>query len=145
MISLSRRNHDGERPRRPAADRAEGEPAPDAGRKPDYQPPPKKSDPLPKPGDAYRAMCPLSQPAERRAAADSLRRLRIAVCEGFAYSDLRRLRWLSAGDAGGGPVIELRFVEAVITECGSRGGIWRTSITGSARAHALGMGTAERL
>jgi hypothetical protein len=82
---------------------------------PDYQPPAKKSDPLPKPGDDYRAHARfLNRLAEEQrfiyfVTSDF-------VCEGFAYSDLRRVRWLPPADDGGSPVIELRFVEAAITD-----------------------------
>ena len=37
-------------------------------------------------------------------------------CEGFAYSDLRRVRWALPVGEGSGPALELRFVEAVITD-----------------------------
>jgi hypothetical protein len=94
--------------------RQEPEPQPEAD-EPDYQPPPKKSDPLPRPGDKYRAH------------ARFLNRLDIdqrlihfvdkeCWCEGYAYSDLRRVRWLAPATEGSGPVIELRFVESVITD-----------------------------
>jgi hypothetical protein len=36
--------------------------------------------------------------------------------EGFSYSDLRRIRLLPSGKPGVGPVLLLRFVEAVIVE-----------------------------
>jgi hypothetical protein len=81
----------------------------------DYQPPPKKSDPLPRPGDKYRACARFMN----RLHADQ--RLIHFVdaecwCEGFAYTDLRRVRWLPPAGEGGGPVLELRFVEAAITD-----------------------------
>jgi hypothetical protein len=37
-------------------------------------------------------------------------------CERLAYSDLRRVRWLPPASEGGGPVLELRFVESVVTD-----------------------------
>ena len=86
-----------------------------AAAEPEYQAPPKKSDPLPKPGDGYRAHARFlnrlgnEQRLIHFVTSDFL-------CEGFAYSDLRRVRWVPGADAGGGPVIELRFVEAVVTE-----------------------------
>ena len=39
-----------------------------------------------------------------------------STVEGFAYSDLRRIRMLPADQPGGCPVLVLRFVEAVIVE-----------------------------
>ena len=94
--------------------RPEPETLPEAGEQ-DYQPPPKKSDPLPRPGDAYRAH------------ARFLNRLHVdqrlihfvdkdCWCEGYAYSDLRRVRWAKPVGEGSGPVLELRFVESVITD-----------------------------
>jgi hypothetical protein len=82
----------------------------------DYQAPPKKSDPLPKAGDKeYRA-----QARFLNRLANEQRMIHFVtgecVYEGFAYSDLRRVRWLLPAEPGGSPVIELRFVEAVITD-----------------------------
>ena len=88
---------------------------PAAPDEPEYQPPPKKSDPLPKPGDPYRAHARFLNRL-----ANEQRMIHFVtgefVCEGFAYADLRRVRWVPSSDAGGSPVIELRFVEAVITD-----------------------------
>jgi hypothetical protein len=94
--------------------RPEPEALPDAGEQ-DYQPPPKKSDPLPRPGDAYRAHARFLNRLQHD------QRLihfvdRNCWCEGYAYSDLRRVRWLAPAGEGTGPVIELRFVESVITD-----------------------------
>ena len=81
----------------------------------DYSPPPKTSDPLPKPGDPYRACARFLN----RLSGDS-RLIHFVkadfTCEGFAYSDLRRLRWLPASNPGSGPVLVLRFMEAEITD-----------------------------
>jgi hypothetical protein len=81
----------------------------------DYQPPPKKSDPLPRPGDQYRAHARFLN----RLHGDQ--RLIHFVdqhcwCEGFCYSDLRRVRWLPPASEGSGPLLELRFVESVVTD-----------------------------
>ncbi len=81
----------------------------------DYLPPPKKSDPLPRPGDGYRAH------------ARFLNRLgndqkmihfvdKDCWCEGYAYSDLRRVRWVKGDSPASSPVLELRFAEAVTTD-----------------------------
>lgn len=68
--------------------------------------------PLPQPGDAYKAY---SRPDNK-----SLLMLRFLLqdgsVEGFAYCDLRRTRMQPGDDPGSGPVLLLRFVEAVITE-----------------------------
>ena len=82
---------------------------------PDYQPPPKKSDPLPKPGDAYRAHARF---LNRLSSDQKLIHFvdKDCWCEGYAYSDLRRVRWVKGDNPAGGPVLELRFVEAEITE-----------------------------
>ena len=92
----------------------EGEPEQDMPEA-DSQPPPKKSDPLPKPGDRYRA-----HPRFLNRLSANTRLIHFVLgdftCEGFAYSDLRRLRWLTANDPGSGPVLVLRFMEAEITD-----------------------------
>jgi hypothetical protein len=101
---------------RPSSDAAVTPQRADVPEKPedDDDSPAKKSDPLPKPGDAYRAH------------ARFLNRLAIdprmihfvdgnCFSEGFSYADLRRVRWIDGG-AGGGPVLVLRFVEAVVVE-----------------------------
>ena len=79
------------------------------------QPPPKKSDPLPRPGDKYRAHARF---LNRLSADQRLIHfvLKDFTSEGFAYADLRRLRVLPAADPGQGPVLLLRFVEAEITD-----------------------------
>jgi hypothetical protein len=78
-------------------------------------PPPKKSDPLPRPGDAYRAHARfLSQLSSEPKLLHFVRG--DFTCEGFRYTDLRRLRWLAADKPGQGPAIVLRFVEAEITD-----------------------------
>jgi hypothetical protein len=81
----------------------------------DYQPPPKKSDPLPRPGDAYRAHARFLN----RLASDPKLIHFVSTdftCQGYCYSDLRRVSWLPAAEPGSGPVLVLRFVEAVVTE-----------------------------
>jgi hypothetical protein len=82
---------------------------------PDHRPPAKKSDPLPKPGDAYRACARFLNglSVEQRFLHFVTKDF---VSEGFAYSDLRRLRWVPGTDPGSGPAIELRFVESVTTD-----------------------------
>jgi hypothetical protein len=81
----------------------------------EYQPPPKKSDPLPKPGDPYRACARF---LNRLSVEPRLIHFVDKDCwaEAFAYSDLRRVRWIPADDPAGGPVLVLRFIEAVITD-----------------------------
>jgi hypothetical protein len=79
------------------------------------QTPAKKSDPLPQPGDPYRAHARFLN----RLHADSPMIFFVLgdfTCEGFRYSDLRRLRWLPASKPGLGPGLLLRFSEAVITD-----------------------------
>ena len=67
---------------------------------------------LPQPGDPYQAY---ARPENK-----SLLMLRFLLrdtsVEGFAYSDLRRTRMLPGDKPEDGPVLVLRFVEAVITE-----------------------------
>ena len=75
------------------------------------QTPAKKSDPLPQPGDPYRAHARFLN----RLVSDSpmiFFVMKDFTHEGFRYSDLRRLRWLHAGKPGQGPSLLLRFVEA---------------------------------
>ena len=81
----------------------------------DSQPPPKKSDPLPRPGDRYRACARF---LNRLSSETRLIHFVLGdfTCEGFAYADLRRLRWLEASDPGSGPILVLRFVEVEATE-----------------------------
>jgi hypothetical protein len=79
------------------------------------QTPAKKSDPLPQPGDPYRAHARFLN----RLAADTLMIffvLKDFSYEGFRYSDLRRLRWLPTSKPGQGPSLLLRFCEAEITD-----------------------------
>jgi len=110
---------DGQHYHGPARDRAgDLRPQPDtvpATLEPDYQPPPKKSDPLPKPGDTYRAHARF---LNRLSSDQKLIHFvdKDCWCEGYAYSDLRRVRWVKGDNPAGGPVLELRFVEAEITE-----------------------------
>jgi hypothetical protein len=68
--------------------------------------------PLPQPGDPYKAY---SRP-DNKALLMLRFLLRDGSVEGFAYSDLRHTRMQTGDDPGGGPVLVLRFVEAVITE-----------------------------
>jgi hypothetical protein len=86
----------------------------------DTAPPPKKSDPLPKPGDPYQAHARFLNrlPSEPRLI--HFVRGDFAY-EGFCYSDLRRLRWLPAAAPGQGPVLLLRFIEAVTTDVALEG------------------------
>lgn len=79
------------------------------------QSPAKKSDPLPCPGDPYRAHARFLNrlPSEPRM-------IHFVMAdfswEAFAYSDLRRLRWVSPADPGQGPLLRMRFVESEITD-----------------------------
>jgi hypothetical protein len=92
----------------------EPETKPPAPEESEYQPPPKKSDPLPKPGDGYRAHARfLNRLGNEQKLIHFVSK--DFVSDGFAYSDLRRVRWVPPAH-GGSPVIELRFVEAVVTE-----------------------------
>lgn len=83
---------------------------------PEGQPTPaKKSDPLPRPGDPYRAHARFLN----RLTADTPMIYFVLgdfTYEAFRYSDLRRLRWLPSGKPGQGPVLRLRFCEAEITD-----------------------------
>lgn len=67
---------------------------------------------LPGPGDAYKAH---ARP-DNKALLMLRFLLKDSTVEGFAYSDLRRIRLLPADKAGGGPMLVLLFVEAVISE-----------------------------
>jgi len=81
----------------------------------EFQPPPKKSDPLPLPGDAYRAHARfLNRLSMEQRLIHFVRR--DFSREGFSYADLRRVRWLPSPESGGSPVLVLRFIEAVTTE-----------------------------
>jgi len=93
---------------------------PDVSDKGDAAPPPKKSDPLPKPGDPYQAHARFLNrlPSEPRLIHFVMGDF---TYEGFCYSDLRRLRWLPAAAPGQGPVLLLRFIEAVTTDVALEG------------------------
>jgi hypothetical protein len=82
---------------------------------PDYQPPAKKSDPLPKPGDAYRAHARF---LNRLSVEQRLIHFVDRECyyQAFPYSDLRGVRLVPPVEEGGGPVLELQFVAAEITD-----------------------------
>jgi hypothetical protein len=81
----------------------------------DHVPPPKKSDPLPKPGEAYRACAQhLSRLGTDQRMLHFVRRN--FDVESFSYADLRRIRWIAADDPGSGPEMVMVFVEAEITE-----------------------------
>lgn len=68
--------------------------------------------PLPQPGDPYKAY---ARP-DNKALLMLRFLLRDGVVEGFCYADLRHTRMQPGDDPGGGPVLVLRFVEAVMTE-----------------------------
>jgi hypothetical protein len=68
--------------------------------------------PLPQPGDAYKAH---ARP-DNKALLMIRFVLRNGSVVGFAYSDMRNTRMEPGDDPGGGPVLVLRFVEAVISE-----------------------------
>ncbi len=68
--------------------------------------------PLPQPGDAYKAY---ARP-DNKALLMLRFVLRDASVEGFAYSDMRRCRMVADDDPGSGPVLVLKFLEAIITE-----------------------------
>ena len=112
-------------------------------RNPRPQTPAKKSDPLPKPGDPYRAHARFLN----RLHADTpmiFFVLKDFSYEGFRYSDLRRLRWLPASKPGQGPSLLLRFVEADITDVTIEGDQpARRSSLDRAGHHALGVGKAD--
>jgi hypothetical protein len=81
----------------------------------DSQAPAKKADPLPKPGDPYRANARF---LNRLQTPQPFLKIVMANgdIEGFSYGDLRRVRLVKGEKPGDGPVLILRFVEAVVTE-----------------------------
>ena len=81
----------------------------------EFSPPPKKSDPLPKPGDRYR---PHARFLNRMSSEQKLIHFIHGdfVCDGFSYHDLRRVRLLPPKEPGQGPLLVLRFIEAVVME-----------------------------
>lgn len=68
--------------------------------------------PLPQPGDAYKA----HSRADNKALLTLTFLLKDSAEEGFSYADLRRIRLLPSGRPGVGPLLVLRFIEAVIVE-----------------------------
>lgn len=94
---------------RPGLETGPGEP------EEEFQPPPKKSDPLPKPGDPYRACARF---LNRLNTEQRLIHFVDKDCwaEAFAYSNLRRVRWVQGDDPADGPVLVLRFIETAITD-----------------------------
>ena len=98
---------------------AEPEPLPPAMpatvEEPEFQPPPKKSDPLPKPGDSYR---PHARFMNRLGSDQKFIHFVHGdfICDGFTYHDLRRVRLLPPDQPGQIPTLVLRFIEAAITE-----------------------------
>lgn len=81
----------------------------------DGQAPAKKADPLPMPGDPYRANARF---LNRLQTPQPFLHIVMANgdIEGFSYGDLRRVRFVKGEKPGGGPVLILRFVEAVVTD-----------------------------
>ena len=86
-----------------------------ASDEPEFQPPPKKSDPIPKPGDRYR---PHAQFMNRLGGDERLIHFIHGdfTCDGFTNHDLRRVRLERSSQPGQSPVLVLRFIEAVVTE-----------------------------
>ncbi len=88
---------------------------PPAYNEPEFQPPQKKSDPLPRPGEGYRPHARFMN----RLGSDQ-RMIHFVhgdfVCDGFTYHDLRRVRMERGHQPGQSPVLVLRFIEAVVTE-----------------------------
>ena len=84
---------------------------------PEALPPPKKTDPLPRPGDAYRAS---AQYMSRLGTGERMIDFvdRDCFSEAFSYSDLRRVSWRKSP---GGPLLVLRFVAAAVFEIVIRG------------------------
>ena len=84
------------------------------------QEPAKKFDPLPQPGEPYRACARFG---DRLQEEQKLLHfvLKDGTLEGFAYSDLRRVRLVQGDHPGASPVLILRFVEAAITDVEIRG------------------------
>ena len=81
----------------------------------DFEPPPKKSDPLPRPGDPYSAHARF----QNRLASEQKFIHFIHgthLCDGFSYHDLRRIKLVPNPLPGQGPMIVLRFIGAVIME-----------------------------
>ena len=82
--------------------------------------PAKKSDPLPLPGEEYRAS---AQFMNRLQSEQRILHfvLKDGTVEGFSYGDLRRVRMVPNEKPGASPVLVLRFVEAEITDVEIRG------------------------
>jgi hypothetical protein len=121
---------DGERPHGRGPHRGHGQepqpesapppPEPESSSEAERQPPQKKSDPLPRPGDAYRAQARfLNQLSSDPRLIHFVDKDCWSV--GFAYSDLRRVEWRKPVVEGGGPVLVLRFMESVITDVAVEG------------------------
>ncbi|APW64318.1 hypothetical protein [Paludisphaera borealis] len=75
------------------------------------------AEPLPRLGEDYRAH---AKPLSRHRLGVDPKMLhfvdRLGWSEGYAFSDLRRVSWKPGGKPGDGPVLVLRFVEAVVTD-----------------------------
>jgi hypothetical protein len=94
---------------------AEAAAAPQPADEADYAPPPKKSDPLPKPGERYRPYAAFlnrlsSDPEFIHFVHNGF------TYDGYSYHDLRRVRLVPSKVPGEGPLLVLRFIEAVVTE-----------------------------
>jgi hypothetical protein len=88
---------------------------------PDYSPPPKKSDPLPKPGDRYRPYARfVNRVSEEQKYIHFIHGDFIRI--GFAYHDLRRITLVDGDRPGVGRSLVLRFTEAVVTDVTLTGG-----------------------
>lgn len=108
-----------------AAERSQSGPAPaglDGGNPADVpeQEPAKKSDPIPQPDDAYRASARFMERLQTEQKFLHFM-LKDGTLEGFAYSDLRKIRWVPGTDPAASPVLKLRFVEAGITDVEIKG------------------------
>jgi hypothetical protein len=73
---------------------------------------PERSDPLPRPGDAYMAHA-------RRAAKPQMTLFFVSrdyLPDGFSYANLERVRLVASEKPGSGPVLLVRFSGSVVTE-----------------------------
>ena len=82
--------------------------------------PGKKADPLPLPGEPYRASARfINRLQEEQKILHFV--LKDGTIEGFFYSDLRRVSWVPGDKPGASPVLSLKFVEAQVTDVEIRG------------------------
>ena len=90
----------------------EAAPKPEAAVAVPATPSPDKADPLPRPGDAYKAHGRHGNKADLTIHFV----LKDYSYEGFSYGDFERVRLLPPEKPGGGPVLILRFNGSVVTD-----------------------------